>query len=587
MRIGSARSEVSTGAPACGGIAAVAAAEARRTSGSGSRAARATRSACAASADGARSDSAVARTIAGCVASSMTAASRALAPGGAGAAGSDGGGEGRPLGSLRAVPPGDGRRGPRGGPVGVARRARVGRAELDALVRTRHLEPVVEPRVHHHVVARGHVTRPAIGGRRAGAVVGVGRRVEGGRHVALRAEGVALELPRTGMRAMAIGAGHARGVHLALQERTVLEDLVALLAVGLVEPVVEQRHAMRAGQGLAVLVVEPALAAASVAPGAGLDFRARRQGRGPLGNQLTGRHRPRAARGVAHREDESFRRVGGAGRGIASPPGDVGGPWAVARLTRDVDLRPGRGVGLRLRAVVLLKVRGVALRARVVPVLRQRGPVQDVTMVDLLALVGVEPPLATLLTGARVPRHAERLVPPAGHLERVLLQRAESKRVLHVEVGEPAVGAVGADAVASAVGGERRLDAVVGEPRSREVTLHGAAVGHLHGLVMVGDGPLGEGVGVARGAGLRADERWRGLGWGRGASPLPPHATSRPVRAMAAATLRITPPTLPDVPGCQQARRFPRQKILFTRISMMFSLVENPSSRVSRDRVQM
>jgi hypothetical protein len=80
VRIGSASSDARIGAPAFGGIASAAVADARRTSGSGSRAARVTRSTCAGFADGASSDNAVARTIAGCVASSMTAASLAFAP---------------------------------------------------------------------------------------------------------------------------------------------------------------------------------------------------------------------------------------------------------------------------------------------------------------------------------------------------------------------------------------------------------------------------------------------------------------------------------------------------------------------------
>jgi hypothetical protein len=139
--------------------------------------------------------------------------------------------------------------------------------------------------------------------------------------------------------------------------------------------------------------------------------------------------------------------------------------------------------------------------------------VQDVAMIDLLVLVAVEPSLPALRLGPRVPRHAEHLIASAGQLEQVLLQRTEAEDVLHVEVGEPAVRAVGAHAVAAVLDAERRLDAAVGEPCAREVALHGAAVGDLHGLVMIGDGPLGVGLGVARGACLCADEPRRRLDW--------------------------------------------------------------------------
>ena len=67
------------------------------------------------------------------------------------------------------------------------------------------------------------------------------------------------------VRVVAVRAGHARGVHLALQERAVLVDLVLLLAVGLVEPLFKQGHAVGVGQRLAELVVEPALSATRVA----------------------------------------------------------------------------------------------------------------------------------------------------------------------------------------------------------------------------------------------------------------------------------------------------------------------------------
>ena len=60
--------------------------------------------------------------------------------------------------------------------------------------------------------------------------------------VALRADRVALGAQRAAVRVVAVAAGHARAVHPALQERAPDVDLVALLAVGVVQAGREQRR---------------------------------------------------------------------------------------------------------------------------------------------------------------------------------------------------------------------------------------------------------------------------------------------------------------------------------------------------------
>jgi hypothetical protein len=65
------------------------------------------------------------------------------------------------------------------------------------------------------------------------------RAIEPLRCVALRAYSVSRFVKFSRMRIVAVRACHAGSVHLALDERTVVEDLVVLLPVGMVEPPVE------------------------------------------------------------------------------------------------------------------------------------------------------------------------------------------------------------------------------------------------------------------------------------------------------------------------------------------------------------
>ena len=73
-----------------------------------------------------------------------------------------------------------------------------------------------------------------------GASVGVG--------VALQADLVAGEFQLGAVRVVAIAAGDACCVHLALLERAVIIDLIEHLAVGLVEPLGERSDEMRVGE---------------------------------------------------------------------------------------------------------------------------------------------------------------------------------------------------------------------------------------------------------------------------------------------------------------------------------------------------
>jgi hypothetical protein len=127
--------------------------------------------------------------------------------------------------------------------------------------------------------------------------------------MALRAHGIARWPEVSAVGVVTVRARHARGVHLALQERPVLVDLVLDLAVGVVQGGVEERHAIVLSQRLAGEVVVEDLRAAGVASAAGLDLGARRGRRRALGDRRPGPERPLAARRVAELDDQPAQRV--------------------------------------------------------------------------------------------------------------------------------------------------------------------------------------------------------------------------------------------------------------------------------------
>jgi hypothetical protein len=89
--------------------------------------------------------------------------------------------------------------------------------------------------------------------------------------------------------------------------------------------------------------------------------------------------------------------------------------------------------------------------------------VQRIAEVDPFVGVEVEPALAAGGGGARVPAEAQRLQPPVGHLDEVLLQRVDAERVGDAIVVHRAVGTVGADDEGAVLAQERRRHAVVPE----------------------------------------------------------------------------------------------------------------------------
>src|SRR5688500_7472435 len=112
---------------------------------------------------------------------------------------------------------------------------------------------------------------------------------------------------------------------------------------------------------------------------------------------------------------------------------------AVACLATHIDLMP-RGVVTRGRRVVIFfHVRRVTLGAHEIPGWRRPRPVQRIAMIN--TLIGIEMKPAS---PGHVPGDRESLQAASSELDQVLLQRFDTKGVLHFEVGGTTVLAIGA-----------------------------------------------------------------------------------------------------------------------------------------------
>ncbi len=143
------------------------------------------------------------------------------------------------------------------------------------------------------------------------------------------------------------------------------------------------------------------------------------------------------------------------------------GPWHASQ--RDVQVGPRRVERPGLLVVALAQVGGVTVGALVVPVLVDTGPVLRVARLEIAIGIEMEPALAARRFRPRVPRDPQRLQPPAGELDQVLLQRIEAEGVPDFEVGELPIRAVGVDEVLAVALEERRGDAGKAELRAAEI----------------------------------------------------------------------------------------------------------------------
>jgi hypothetical protein len=270
-------------------------------------------------------------------------------------------------------------------------------------VGTRDAQAVVLAGMDHHVVLRRHVAGHALGALAAGLVVVVPGGVEFGGVVAARTQRIALGTQLQGMRLMTVHARDAVLVHPALQEGAPDVNLLALLTVGVV--VGRGQH----GQPVAVFERRVRLAflaqrrAAGVAGRAGVHAGAvgRLVAHGNTG--IAGREFPGLVPARSQRRQAlvaALCRVGWPG---IPRPVDMQGTLAVAGLAGDIDFAVGRLVGVAGRSVTLLQIGRMAFGALQRPVLVAAGPVQRILVIDLLALLKMEPALATLILRPRIP----------------------------------------------------------------------------------------------------------------------------------------------------------------------------------------
>src|SRR5690606_36534284 len=196
-----------------------------------------------------------------------------------------------------------------------------------------------------------------------------------------------------GVRILAVAAHIPGPIHRALHARSVDEDPVEYMAVGVVQPLVEPSRDEAVEERLARRERVVELRAAGVTLRAHLDLAgvgrpaARHRGRvagpppGPLDRGESGLHGLRL-RGVQR----------------ARP---------VAGLAADVDLGTRRRETLLLRHVALLERGRVARRAAAVPVVHGARPMERVRRREREVRVEVKPALAALLGRTAVPRYPE------------------------------------------------------------------------------------------------------------------------------------------------------------------------------------
>ena len=358
---------------------------------------------------------------------------------------------------------------------------------------------MVASAVDYHVVLRRHMAVGAGGALGAHRVVMVFRSVIAGGFVALGTDAVTRRSQFVAVRFVAVGADHARLVHLALHKGAVDIDLVENLAIGVIQRIQQQRRAVGVQQRAPVPVVSQG-AAAGVASTTAFHLLRALQRLAAQGDILTRRPGPGPAFGETHREAAALTPLQRAGLGQLH----MGGPRSVAGFAGHVDFRPGGAVAAALGVVVLFEIGAVALGALQVPVLVGAGPVQRVTGDNGLVRVEVKPALAPVFGGARIPGNPEGLQASAREGDQVLLQRLDAEHVVDAVVGQLAVRALGIDPELIALAVEAAGFSGVVEACVPEIRQHRVGRCHLHGEVVVRALPGGEFLGVTACAGLGA-----------------------------------------------------------------------------------
>src|SRR6267142_1385499 len=170
-------------------------------------------------------------------------------------------------------------------------------------------------------------------------MMGVSRRVELGRQMALGADLVAGRAQLQAMRIMAVGASHAFLEHPALQEEPILVVLLLDLPIGKVDAGAEQAWHRAIEEWMTISEGFGDFVPSGVAEGASFNLAVRRAGSGPRRRADGWVQNPPPAAGVGKQGHETFSTVFGHARRRLRP-GNMARAWPMAGLARDIQLRP-------------------------------------------------------------------------------------------------------------------------------------------------------------------------------------------------------------------------------------------------------
>ena len=282
------------------------------------------------------------------------------------------------------------------------------------------------PFVHAHIGARWHVAGDALRcgrgrGGRSGDVVGMRRSVETLRCVAGGTGVIARRAQLGAMRIMAIRAGDARAIHLALQERTRFEDLIADLPIGEIEAIVEQRQGVLIGADMRAIRQDMS---ARMAGGALVQLGIIAPRALPLADAARVLGAPVPAGGVAEADGETV-----TWQRKSMRPCEVVLPGAVTGLTPHIEVGDAGSPAICGALVAAHHRCRVAFRTAAVPVEIARRPMQRVVRTDMFARIEAEPALPALRQRPRIPRQRQRLQAPPGQWRQILLQGIDAKGI--------------------------------------------------------------------------------------------------------------------------------------------------------------
>jgi len=253
-------------------------------------------------------------------------------------------------------------------------------------------------------------------------------------------------------------------------------------------------------EGLTVGVVFVDLGAPRVASGAGFHLLVRRARFRSFGCGFLGLELPQARIRVFQINQKPS---GGIllVRGLG--PSFVARARAVASFARNIEFKPLGVVGIGGRVVLALQISRMTFGAHEIPRLKSCRPVKEVVGWHLLVWVEMEPSLATVCLGSRIPNHVQGLQTAVGKADQVLFEGRVAKNEGDGKIGQSAVWSICAHFVSAVVNAECGCDVEVCEDCIVKIGRYGFCAGHLHGQIVVGSSPLVSFFGVtasARGA---------------------------------------------------------------------------------------